>query len=83
MKTCKTCKHWNRDGQGPSANPIKIGVCTRAMMFWDATEWDADGQGRAFKDRDNHELFFVQDGSDYMADLLTMPDFGCNQHEDA
>lgn len=79
MKTCKTCKHWDKNYK----NPIGIGYCTRAKMFWDSTEWAGNGKGRVFKDHAKHELFFVQDASDYQADLLTMPDFGCIQHEDA
>jgi hypothetical protein len=47
-------------------------------MFWDSTDWDSAGDKRIFKD---DSLAFVQDGSDYHAELLTKADFYCNMWE--
>ena len=49
-------------------------------MFWDATEWNSDGD-RVLIEKYKNTRAFVQDGSDYNAVLLTKADFGCTQHE--
>jgi len=52
-------------------------------MFWDCTEWgdeDNNYERRFTKAAENNKAF-VQDGSDYIAHLLTLGDFGCNQFE--
>jgi len=82
MKRCKTCKHW----QKPDSNYGEIpgsGKCRAAVQFWDATEWAGYGGRRVLKSEYTGRLFFVQDGSDYYAEMKTLPDFGCVQHEDA
>lgn len=60
---------------------LRLGVhpCTRVPMFWDATEWGPDGERRVFKNP--KDLAFVQDASDYRADLITRAEFGCVLHE--
>ena len=30
-----------------------------------------------------NDLAFARDGDQYVAELITLPDFGCVQHEDA
>lgn len=80
MKRCKTCKHWEKPesyyGEVPGT-----GNCKAVVQFWDCTEWKADGNFRGLKNECANKLAFVQDGSDYYAELKTLPDFGCVQHE--
>jgi|GEM_PF-4606909 len=57
-----------------------IGICSAALTYWDATDWGADGMARALKPQHKDKKAFVQDGSDYMATLKTLPDFGCVMH---
>lgn len=73
MNTCKTCTHWQpNDNHWSKSSPVKR--CNRVKMYWDSTEWSDDGEERTFTD---DSLAFVQDGSDYHAELLTKADFGC------
>lgn len=69
------------------------GMCTKAQPFWDVSEWKpigtkqryspylkkmvADEFIRTLKDEHKDELFFVQDGSDYQAWMITMHNFFC------
>ena len=82
MKTCATCKHWNRSRPYQSGYGLGIGTCDAVVQFWAATEWNEDGDARVFMPEHKDKKAFVQDGSDYYAELLTMPDFGCIQHEE-
>lgn len=84
-KICNNCKFWDIT----EYHPIKegqIGLCTRVNMFWDSTKWDKkdiqeDLDIRSLVDECKNDKAFVQDGSDYKAELLTLPTFGCNQFE--
>jgi hypothetical protein len=82
MNTCKTCKHWL-----PPRNPYRevegTNVCARIPQYWDATMWAPDGESRTLLPEYEGVTAFTQDGSDYSADLLTLPDFGCTLHEPA
>jgi hypothetical protein len=49
-------------------------------MFWHLTDW-TDEEDRVLKEKFKDDKAFVQDGSDYHADLLTLSNFGCNQFE--
>ena len=82
MNTCETCKHWRSLDTGHSIVP-NIGECTFVVQYWDATDWDWDNDDspRALREEYKDRLAFTQDGSDYRADLLTLPNFGCVQHE--
>ena len=83
QQICKNCKYWELTNSYPIKD-TKIGKCKKAKMFWDSTEWtdeeteDFDVIRRLKKEHEN-EKAFVQDGSDYMASLLTLEEFGCNQ----
>jgi len=79
MKNCKNCKFWDSDYPYPEGIPV--GKCLRIKMLWDCTEWTEDYFHMVMKQEFSEEKAFVQDGSDYMAHLLTFGDFGCNQHE--
>lgn len=79
---CKDCKHWNDKDNDYG---LGVGVCQRAKMFWDSTYWkelEDDDCARAFTKESEGELAFVQDGSDYKAELITRPEFGCVQFEE-
>lgn len=78
---CDECKHWNLKDEGAeSGKLLVVGVCTRAIPFWDATGWNKDGD-RVVDPKYAGRKFFAQDGSDYRAIVLTMPDFFCAEHE--
>lgn len=80
---CKNCKYWEETDVYPIKN-MKIGKCKRVKMFWASTEWTEEEREdyvvirKLLKDRENDKAF-VQDGSDYVAYLLTLEEFGCNQ----
>lgn len=78
MKLCGTCKFW--EPQDWHCSPYQLGRCEKAVMFWEATEWDSDYNARTLKDEYKDAKSFAQDGSDYSASLITMPDFGCVSH---
>ena len=82
MKRCETCKHWDRPKSDYGEVP-GTGKCKAVVQFWKATEWNEDYDRRTLKPEFSNRLAFVQDGSDYYAELKTLPGFGCAQHEDA
>lgn len=53
-------------------------------MFWEATEWvdteENDDYNRGLKKEFSSHKIFVQDGSDWRAELLTRDCFSCNEH---
>lgn len=80
MQNCKSCRHWNQPrtqyGEVPGS-----GDCQAIPQLWDASEWADDGVARTLKPKYSDRMAFLQDGSDYMALLKTMPEFGCVHHE--
>lgn len=80
MERCKTCKHWEKPESDHGEVP-GTGKCKAVVQFWDATEWDDDYEKRTLKQKYAGRRAFVQDGSDYYAELKTLSDFGCVQHE--
>lgn len=61
-----------------------IGVCNAAVPIWIATETIPPNHDRLRLKPDHAGLLcMVADGSEYRADLLTMPEFGCVMHEKA
>lgn len=78
MKTCKTCKHWKETET--EYIDFTAGKCTKAKLFWDYTKWNDDYTRRTLSAEAKNELSFVQDDSDYYAELITLPEFGCVQH---
>ena len=81
---CKNCKYWSERDKYDEDKKIDVRKCTRVKMFWDCTEWSESDEydGRVFTDAAKGNKAFVQDGSDYIAHLLTLGDFGCNQFEE-
>lgn len=88
MNTCKTCKHWKKAGPWETGYGLGLGTCGKFPMYWDATEWsEEDEEGgvgitRKLNDKYKDNKAFLQDGSDYSADLLTKESFGCVEHEE-
>jgi hypothetical protein len=82
MERCKTCKHWEKPESDYGEVP-GTGKCKAVPQFWDVTEWARDYGTRTLKPEYADRLAFVQDGSDYRAELKTLADFGCVQHEEA
>jgi len=74
MTTCETCKYWEQAKSYSSAKR-----CRKIELLWLSQEWDKTTGKLKFKE--NTPLAFVQDGSDYYAELVTKPNFGCNQWE--
>lgn len=83
-KICENCKFWDITEQYP-VKECQVGECKRVKMFWDNTEWFDNENGeytRRLSEDAKNDKAFVQDGSDYMAKLLTLGNFGCNQFEE-
>ena len=79
---CKDCKFWEKPDDEYRGDVPGVGICDAVVEYWDAGEWNSDGY-RQLKSKHAGKLAFVQDGSDYMAQLKTMPEFGCVQFESA
>ena len=79
---CENCIYWGDVNDGVFAVDIvgtPVRECRKAVMFWDVTEWVDDGEDyrRKLSPKYDGQKMFVQDGSDYKATLLTLPDFYC------
>ena len=86
MERCKTCKHWERYKDDEYGALRGAGICHAAKELWESSESQEDPDDglleyQALKPELAGVLSFVQDGSNYMAKLVTMPDFGCVQYE--
>jgi hypothetical protein len=80
---CKNCKYWMDRKHLDGDNKIDVRKCLRVKMLWDCTEWgdESNDYERRFTKAAENNKAFMQDGSDYIAHLLTLGDFGCNQFE--
>jgi len=56
---------------------LGLGECRAAYALWDSVKWKDDGEGEEWASGHETATAFVQDGSDYKADLLTKPEHGC------
>ena len=84
MNHCKNCKYWEEE-PWPSDKPKEVNRCAYPKQLWESTDWgeleEIDEFGREnirtiLSSRKN-TLAFVQDGSDYKANLFTRAEFGC------
>ena len=75
--TCENCKYW-KDKESYSYSKVNVNKCAKIKMFWACVEWSEESE---LIKKDSDTKAFVQDGSDYFAELLTLKDFGCNQFE--
>lgn len=92
MNTCSTCKHWGAgSGVDWKADGIGFKRCAGVRERW-VIENEAAAQGKPYRDdadkwieRRKEALkaarAYVQDGSEYVADLVTGPDFSCALYE--
>jgi len=76
FNTCKNCKFWKTDDDEEIEG---VHRCGAVMQLWNASEWDAEYEHRQIKEEFKSKKSFVQDGSDYRADLITTAKFGCNE----
>lgn len=85
LARCKTCEHWVPAPKGERQTLRGAGECMKAPQIWDATDVHEEDDGfteyRTLKPEHAAVLAVVEDGSAYRARLVTMPDFGCVQHE--
>jgi hypothetical protein len=76
-RECRNCAHWQPADEYETGHSLGVGRCGAAPMLWDSTEWDDEGEARAFTSASADKTAFVQDGSDYIARLYTKPQHGC------
>lgn len=92
---CATCKHWSADDEtvGWEGSSIGMRQCTAAKTRWDLMD-GANGGDRHIPDDEGAEVIwirnrvealrkarvYVQDGSEYRAEMITGSDFGCVLH---
>ncbi len=81
VKTCATCRHWSDDVQERTGLP-ELRECEKIPHFEEAKEWNKNFNGSSVKAKYADVLAFAEDGSGYMANLLTMATFGCVMHEE-
>ena len=73
---CKNCKFWKIDDDQEVDG---VHRCGAVIQLWGASEWDEEYDHRQIKKEFKSKKSFVQDGSDYKADLMTTENFGCNE----
>ena len=87
MNRCKTCKHWTPEKPEEPYTLRGAGECGKAPQMWDVTDRVGQEDGwtytKVLKPEHAAVLAIVEDGSAYRARLVTMPGFGCVQHEAA
>lgn len=83
VRRCDACRWWTKKTDYVEPTEGGLGICGRAMPFWEASEWAdvGDDYQRVRKDEFKDRRFFAQDGSDYVATVLTGPDFFCADWE--
>jgi hypothetical protein len=94
---CDKCRYWEPRIEQEEIQffipPLKLGTCSRAMPFWEASEWAGEEieakfpetewrEARVMKPEFADRRFFAQDGSDYRAVVLTSGDFFCADFEE-
>ena len=88
MNRCKTCKNWTPEDISEHGALLGGGECGKVPQVWDVAEKvdnAADDWVEIYRLKRDHAavLAVVEDGSAYRARLVTMPGFGCVQHEAA
>lgn len=82
---CKDYKFWKESDKNDYSKLIAVGYCKKAKMFWESTEWHYNDEAlevtRELKPEFKENGVFVQDGSDYLAYMITQPNFGCVKFE--
>lgn len=80
IETCASCKYWDLANTNYLEECLKVHPCTRVKQFRDVTEW-SEKFDRILKREFKDDLAFVNDGSSYRAELLTLADFFCAHWE--
>ena len=80
MSNCGNCKYWKKPENDYGEVP-GTGRCMKVVQYWNAAQWSEDYENRVLRPEYEKELAFVQDGSDYCAELKTFANFGCVQYE--
>lgn len=80
---CDQCKHWKPDDtEDWAAEEIGFRLCTAVRPRWkiqdEASELKIEGDAAELRaEALRAARAYVQDGSEYLADLVTGPDFFC------
>ena len=79
---CADCKFWVKRVEGETGWKVGLGQCSNVPKFQDATESSPDPEEfemgtEVLKPECQGVKAMAIDGSGYLAQLLTMPDFGC------
>lgn len=89
---CDECRHWNRDAQSSGWESDKIGFhpCSAVRERWVIQDEATPGRFPDHKNKSAVEAWsaarsealrasraYVQDGSEYYAELVTGPDYFC------
>ena len=92
MATCSDCKHWGlKEDGGWDAEAVGFKPCAAVRERWTIQDEAADRSKTWGDDSDRWiehrkealkaSRAYVQDGSEYHAQLVTGPDFFCALHE--
>ncbi len=79
MNTCATCRHWGKKGHHSGIPGLN--ECEKIPMLDGSTEWDRTASATVIKKKYSDVLAFAEDGSGYMAQLVTFAEFGCVMHK--
>ncbi len=77
---CKQCRFWKLDGElfwELKNVPGEFRYCKKAIEAWEATSWEKVDGKTVYTLKDPDQKMYVNDGSMYMANLITRSDFGC------
>ncbi len=86
---CDQCKHWDKESDHKEweAESAGLAECKAVRERWviqdeasEGVEWDSEEEGeymRSRRDALRAARAYVQDGSQYHAELFTGPDFFC------
>ena len=73
---CKNCEFWKKEKEEQVEGVHRCGM---VIQMWTASEWTEDDDHMQVKEAFKKNKAFVQDGSDYRANLLTTESFGCSE----
>lgn len=78
MNQCKDCRYWGaRLMHGYVPKDVSLARCGKVRMLFNSWHFDKDTQKHVIDDDAQGVLAFAADASDYIAQLLTLPEFGC------
>jgi len=85
---CKTCAHWRpQDDSDAVRLSVPAGYCGAVVPIWSVTDrtYNCDGKQdtRTPNPGVDLPLAMAEDGEEYIARLVTLPEFGCVLHKPA